>query len=204
MKITKKTLSTMFAFAILFCGCNGNNVDSKNLNSMQQIIETRTSVRSYTNQPVEKQKVDQLLKAAMSAPSAVNKQPWAFMVINKRKTLDILADSLPHHSMLRSAPLAIVVMGDFNKTLDGKSAEFWIQDCSAAAENILLSAHSLGLGAVWTAVYPADDRIATVKSVLNLDANLMPLCIIPVGYPAENPTPKDKFKPENINWNFYE
>ena len=75
-----------------------------------------------------------------------------------------------------------------------------VENCSAAAENILLAAHALGLGAVWTAGYPAEERIAPIAAALGLPSNVKPLCIIPVGVPAENPEPKDKWKPENIHW----
>ena len=113
-------------------------------------IISRTSVRSYTNQPIEQEKIELLLRAAMAAPSACNKQPWHFVVINDRKMLDKIPSFSPYASMVKEAPLAIVVCGDLDKALDGWEQDFWIQDCAAATENILLMAHGLGLGAVWT------------------------------------------------------
>ena len=89
------------------------------------------------------------------------------------------------------------------KTLEGKGREFWIQDCSAATENILLAAHAQGLGAVWTAVYPMEERMQPVSAALKLPETLVPLCTIVIGYPAENPAPKDKWKPENVSYNEY-
>ncbi len=169
-----------------------------------EAIATRTSVRAYTDQPVAPEIVEQILRAGMAAPTAVNKQPWAFVVVDSKETLQQLADSLPYAKMLKTAPLAIVVCGDMSKALEGTGRDYWIQDASAATENILLAAHALGLGAVWTGGYPSMDRVNSVKAVLELPSHIIPLCVIPMGYPAETPTPKDKWKPENVrvnNWN---
>ena len=105
--------------------------------------------------------------------------------------------------MLEQCALAIVVCGDMDKALQGKGQAYWIQDCSAATENILLAAHALGLGAVWTGVHPIDDRVAFVSKVLNMPETVVPLCVIAIGHPAESPTPKDKWKPENVSYNEY-
>ncbi len=167
-------------------------------------IATRTSVRAYTDQPVAPETVEQILRAGMAAPTAVNKQPWAFVVVDSKETLQQLSDSLPYAKMLKTAPLAIVVCGDMSKALEGEGRDYWIQDASAATENILLAAHALGLGAVWTGGYPSMARVQSVRAVLELPSHIVPLCVIPMGYPAEAPTPKDKWKPENVrvnNWN---
>jgi nitroreductase len=105
--------------------------------------------------------------------------------------------------MLEQCPVAIVVCGDLDKALSGKAQEYWVQDCSAATENILLAAHALGLGAVWTGVYPIDGRVSAVTSLLQLPSAIVPLCVIAVGYPAEQPTPKDKWKTENVSYEEY-
>lgn len=165
-----------------------------------ETIMTRTSVRKYADKPVEKEKIDAMLRAGMAAPTAVNKQPWHFVVINDKAKLNELAAANPRAKMLLTAPLAIVVCGDMTKALQGKGQEYWIQDCSAATENILLAAHALGLGAVWTGCYPTDDRVAEVSKVLKLPQNIVPLCVIAIGHPAEQPTPKDKWKPENVSY----
>ena len=99
------------------------------------------------------------------------------------------------------AAAAIVVCGDMTKTLEGEAAEFWIQDTSAASENILLAAHAMGLGAVWTGVYPDKGRIRIISEALSLPSHIVPLCLIPVGYPAKAQEPKDKWKPENVHYN---
>lgn len=170
-------------------------------NEALNCIMTRTSIRQYQDRPVEQEKVEQLLRAAMAAPTAVNKQPWHFYVLNTKEAINRLADASQRGSdMVRSAALVIVVCGDMDKALEGKAREYWIQDTSAATENLLLAAHALGLGAVWTGVYPMKERVEMTTKVLNLPENLVPLCTILIGYPAENPTPKDKWKPENVTY----
>ena len=172
-------------------------------NATLETIMTRTSVRKYADKPVEKEKIEAMLRAGMAAPTAVNKQPWHFVVINDKAKLNELAAANPRAKMLLTAPLAIVVCGDMTKALQGKGQEYWIQDCSSATENILLAAHALGLGAVWTGVYPMDDRIQPLSKTLKLPETVIPLCTIVIGYPAEQPKPKDKWKPENISYNEY-
>ena len=179
---------------VAFCG-NG-----KSQNDTVSTILTRTSIRAYTSQPVEQEKVETLLRAAMAAPTAMNKQPWDFVVVNDAKVLAALSDSLPYAKMLKQAQLAIVVCGNKHKTIEGNGEDFWIQDASAATENLLLAAHAMGLGAVWTGVYPTE-RVAPVSTVLGMPDYVVPLNVIPVGYPAESPEPKDKWKPENIHYN---
>ena len=118
-----------------------------------------------------------------------------------RKVLDKLAAELPYAKMTAQAPLAIVVCGDLSKALNGETDRYWMLDCSAASENLLLAAESMGLGAVWTAVYPENDRIAKVRSVLSLPDHIIPFNLIPVGYPQHREEAKDKFKTENIHYN---
>lgn len=166
-------------------------------------IATRTSIRDYAARPVEKEKVEKMLRAAMAAPTAMNRQPWHFVVVDKREVLDALAESSPNAKMLKKAALAIVVCGDMDKAIEGGGRDFWIQDASAASENLLLAAHAMGLGAVWTGTYPSEERVAAVSKVLSLPSNIIPLNTIVIGYPAENPQPKDKFKKENISYNVY-
>ena len=166
-------------------------------------IATRVSVRSYLDKPVEEVKIEQLLRAGMAAPSAVNKQPWHFVVVTDKEQLKALAKTNPYAGMAAKAPLAIVVCGDMKKALPGKAQEFWVQDCSAATENILLAANALGLGAVWTGTYPSEERCEAVAKVLQLPKSIVPLNIIVIGYPDGKNTPKDKWKPSNISYNTY-
>ena len=183
------------------CQNMDKNENTKEEKNAIEIIMARKSVRSYTSRPVEKEKVDIMLKAAMAAPSAVNKQPWAFIVIDDRDVLNKLAEVLPYAKMTAEAPMAIVVCGDLSKALNGETDRYWMLDCSAASENLLLAAESMGLGAVWTAVYPENDRIAKVRSVLSLPDHIIPFNLIPVGYPQHREESKDKFKTENIHYN---
>lgn len=166
-------------------------------------IMTRTSIRKYTQQPVEDCKVETMLRAAMAAPTAVNKQPWHFVVVTDKTILGKLAGEGRRGDMLRNAPLAIVVCGDMNKALEGPMRDFWIQDVSAATENLLLAAHALGLGAVWTGLYPNTERAGQVAQTLGMPETMMPLCTVIIGYPDEQPTPKDKWKPENVSYNVF-
>ena len=172
-------------------------------NPVIESIMTRTSIRKFKQQAVEDCKVETMLRAAMAAPTAMNKQPWHFVVVSDKQVLGELAGQGRRGDMLRGAPLAIVVCGDFTKTGDGKGQEFWIQDTSAATENLLLAAHALGLGAVWTAAWPMDERYKSIQKVLGMPETIVPLCTVVIGYPDEQPTPKDKWKPENVSYNKY-
>lgn len=182
-------------------GCTPMQKQSSPQNDAIANIMARKSVRSYTCQPIEKGKIDTLLRAAMSAPTAVNKQPWAFVVVDDAAQLDTLSAHLPYAKMTAEAPLAIVVCGDLTKTLQGNDDPYWALDCSAATENLLLAAEAMGLGAVWTAVYPEEERMETVSKILGLPEYILPFNVIPIGYPAHPEKPKDKFKAENIHYN---
>lgn len=169
--------------------------------SCEAVIEnimTRTSVRAYTDKAVSDEIITRIVKAGMAAPTAVNKQPWKFYVVKERALLESLGGANRNGRMVASAAFAIVVCGDMDKALENEARMFWVQDASAATENILLAAHAFGLGAVWTGVYPMEKRVEQVQKALSLPANLIPLNVIPVGYPAESPTPKDKWKEENM------
>jgi nitroreductase len=163
-------------------------------------ILSRKSVRHFTDQPVMKDQVETILKAGMAAPTANNRQPWAFAVITDRKNLDFLAVYLPYARMLTQAGCAIVVCGDMTEISATGKPELWVQDCSAATENILLAVEGMGLGAVWTALYPYEERYSVVQDVLSCPEHIIPLCIIPVGYPKGIDKPKDKFNVEKIHW----
>jgi len=174
-------------------------------------ILTRHSVREFTGDEVKKEDLLTILKAGMSAPSAVNQQPWSFIVVTKRETLDALCEKLPYAKMLSKAGAAIVVCGlpDKSKILNialkavikSSLKDFWVQDCSAATENILLATHALGYGAVWTAVFPSEELVENVQKIIGVPEYVIPLNVIPIGVPVEkNQPPKDKFKENNIHW----
>jgi len=189
--------------AKLAMGSTGKPNERDMQDSILSNIMTRTSVRQYQDQPVEQEKIERLLRAGMAAPSAVNKQPWHFIVVTDRNQLKQIAAVTPNARMAADAPLAIIVCGDMNKTLEGQAREFWVQDASAATENILLAAHALGLGAVWTGTYPDLERCKKVAALMKLPDNMVPLCTIVAGYPAETPEPKDKWNPRNISYNVF-
>ena len=197
MREMKKSLLAIAValMALGSCSTKGNESQEETAatatNNGQAAIEnimTRTSIRQYKDQPVEQEKIDIMLKAAMAAPTAVNLQPWHFIVIDDKKTIDLLSGKQP-----TNAPLLIAVCGDTDKTTmpdgKGKLPDFWIQDVSAATENLLLAAHAQGLGAVWTGVYPIMERTAEVANVLNCPKNIIPLAVVRIGYPDEAPEP---------------
>ncbi|MCD8266745.1 MAG: nitroreductase family protein [Prevotellaceae bacterium] len=167
-------------------------------------IATRTSIRAFTPQEVGRDTVETLLRAAMAAPTAGNLQPWRFVVITDRSILDSVPTRIETTRMLSSAPLAIVVCGDLDSTFLGEGQDYWVQDASAATENLLLAAHAIGLGAVWCGVHPLEERVAFMRELLRLPDNLVPLNIIAIGYPDEQPAPKDKWKPGNIRLQTWE
>ena len=194
----KKLIVCLMAMMGVMTVSAQQKVENKDAQAAINNIMTRTSIRQYTNEPVSKADIETMLRAGMAAPTAVNKQPWHFVAVTNKEKLAELAG---RRGMLKQAGVAIVVCGNLDKAMQGKAQEFWIQDCSAATENILLAANALGLGAVWTGCYPMEDRVAEVSKVLKLPETIVPLCVIAIGHPAEQPTPKDKWKPENVSYN---
>lgn len=185
------------SFASANDGTEGERI--KTDSSVMENIFTRTSVRKYEERPVEDEKIEQLLRAAMAAPTAGNKQPWRFIVIKDKNTLNAISENFHTMWMAAHAPVAIVVCGDLSATFPGEGVEYWVEDASAATENLLLAAHSMGLGAVWCGIYPLSDRVALLKQMLNIPEGIVPLNVVPVGYPAEHPVPKDKWNPDAVH-----
>jgi nitroreductase len=165
-----------------------------------ETIFTRRSIRAYTDQPIPGETIELLLKAAMQAPSAGNQQAWQFVAITDRSRLNSLAEVLPYGKMLTSAPLCIVVCGDLGLE---KSKGYWVQDCSAATQNILLAAHALGLGAVWLGVYPREDRVRDVCNTLGIPETVTPLCAIAIGFPAEQKPRAERYNLERVHTNHW-
>ena len=170
-------------------------------NNALEIIHNRKSVRHYTDQEVTKEQLEVLVKAGMAAPSARNLQVWEFIVVQDKEVLKALASDLPYAKMLESAQAAIIVCGDIDKAITDVDSAYWVQDCSAATQNILLAAESEGLGAVWTSAYPYQEIMQVVVENLDLPDNIIPLNVIPIGYPTGEDKPKDKWKPEKLHWN---
>ena len=175
-------------------------VSDGNVPDVLTAIATRRSIRRFDPlRAVEDEKVEKILKAAMCAPSAMDKRPWEFVVVKDKAQLQKLGERLPNSRVANGAQLAIVVCGSLDNGLPGRGKEYWIHDCSAASMNILLAAHGLGLGAVWTGVYPGEDRVAAVRDILSIPEGFMPLNVIPIGYAAEDPSPKDKWNSAKIH-----
>lgn len=171
----------------------------ESMDALEAII-SRRSVRDFTSQAVPDEMVDLLLRAAMRAPSAGNEQPWQFIVVRDRALLDAIPDFSPYAAMCQKAPMAVIVCGD--TTLE-KYPGFWVQDCSAAIENLLLAAHSLGLGAVWTALYPDESRVAGARELFGIPENVIPLAVVPVGHPKHKPYPVQSYQAERVHYDKY-
>ncbi len=171
------------------------------MNDTIKTIMNRKSVRAYKEGPVSKDQLEVIVKAGMAAPTAVDKRPWEFIVVTDKVMLKKLSDILPYAKMVEKAGAAIIVAGDLDRQQGGRESDFWVVDCSAATENILLAIESLGLGAVWTAVYPDKERIETVRKLLKIPSTVVPLNVIPVGIPTGAEKPKDKWNPKQLHWN---
>lgn len=166
-------------------------------------VVSRVSVRQFEEKAVPDEIIAALVHAGMSAPSGVNKQPWEFVVIDDRATLEALAKGLPYAQSAAKAPLAFVLCGNKDRFLDGDDSTLWIQDLAAASENILIAANALGLGGVYTCIYPHPDRMEVAAKVLGLPDGVVPFNLIPVGYPLRHREPMDKWRPERVHLNRY-
>ncbi len=194
----KLILAALYAMTLAACTQKQPTVMT---NPAIENIMTRVSVRQFTGEKISAEQLDTLLRAAMAAPSAINKQPWAFIAVTDQAILDRLGEALPYSRCGNGAAVAIIPCGDLSKAIEGEMANFWINDVSAATENILLAAHAMGLGAVWTGLHPDMKRAQMVQEMLGLPEHIIPLCIVPVGYPAEQPAVKEKYTEENIHYN---
>ena len=165
---------------------------------LKEVLLKRRSVRKFTEESISDEMIEELLHAAMSGPSACNKKPWDFYVITNPQKLEELKASSMFTKML--SPLAVVVCGDLSRALPLKMAEYWIQDCSAATENILLRATDLGLGAVWCGIYPQKKAIEKVQKILEIPKTQIPLNLIFIGHPAEEPEARDQYEEKRVHY----
>lgn len=194
----KKVLTWALAAIVLAsCAKQPKVMENEAINN----IMTRVSVREFTGEKISEAQLDTLLRAAMAAPSAINKQPWAFIVVTDEAKIAALGEALPYSRCSNHPAVAIIPCGDLSKAIEGEMGAFWINDVSAATENLLLAAHAMGLGAVWTGLHPDMNRAKMVQDMLGLPEHIIPLCVVPVGIPAEQPAVKDKYKQENIHYN---
>lgn len=198
-------------FSIAFCcvflfacqGDSGNsetvsseNVADKSTNVVLETIQNRKSVREYSDKEITQDVLDKLIRAGMAAPSSRDRRPWHFIIVSDKAVLESLGSQLRNAACLVGADKAIVVCGD-----EELSDNCWFIDCSAVTQNILIAAESMGLGAVWTAVYPYDDRAEIANKAFNLPENIHAFAIIPLGYPLGENKPKDKFDESRIRYN---
>lgn len=167
------------------------------MNGIEAIL-SRRSIRKYTTKPVPDDLIDDILKAGMNAPSAGDEQPWHFVVIDDRLLLSEISKRHPYAKLLSEAPVAVLVCGDKNTE---KFKDFWVQDCSAATENMLLAAHALNLGAVWIGLYPAENIVRVVRDLLNIPGHMVPFSLVSIGYPAEEKESRERYDTSRIHRN---
>ncbi|MBD3179434.1 MAG: nitroreductase family protein [Candidatus Latescibacteria bacterium] len=157
-------------------------------------IMARRSIRRYTDDPISRDDLRKILEAAMAAPSSRDRKPWHFVVVTGREILKRLADAHPHGKMLAEAAAAVAVCGDTNT-----SPDYWVQDCSASTENILIAVAALGLGAVWLGCHPRKDRVDAIREVLNIPEDVGILSLISIGNPAEQKDPRTQYDEERVH-----
>ena len=164
-------------------------------------IKARRSIRNYQEKPVEREKIDELLQAAMAAPSAMNIKPWEFVVVTEPHVMSEFRSALMFGRHI--APAAICVCGNTSFFKHPMASKFWVQDCCAATENILLAAVGLGLGTVWLGVHPIHNFSKRVAKILELPDHVKPLNVIYVGYPAEEKPARTQYNPDRVHWEKY-
>ena len=199
----KKTIK--MASLILMMMLTSANSYAQISNEAQTVLNnimTRASVRGFIEKPVEQTKIDLMLRAAMAAPTDKNKQPWHFVVLNTPEAIAQYAGEGHHAERMKKTPLVIVLCADTTRMQQGEVRDIWVQDISAATENLLLAAHALDLGAVWTTIYPLEKRVQGVQKKLNLPEHLIPMCAVRIGYPnPERPAkPKDKWDEQKVTY----
>ena len=168
------------------------------MNPELNCIFSRRSIRQYLDKPVPEEMLNDLLETAMAAPSAVAKDPWHFIVVQNRETLNTIADVLPSAKMLYQATAAFIVCGDINKA-NIQAESYLLQDLSAAVENILIAANILELGTCWLGIHPREDRLAGIRQFFDLPDNIIPMCGIAIGWPAEKPEARTRYRSERVH-----
>lgn len=168
------------------------------MNPQLQFIFSRRSIRKYTNREIPDTMIDDLLAAAMAAPSANAKDPWHFVVVKSPSALQQLADTLPYGKMLNEAAAALVVCGDLDQA-HGRELSYLLQDVSAASENILLAATALGLGSCWLGVHPREERIRALSKQFNLPQSVLPVAVIALGWPAQEAAARTRYQTTSVH-----
>jgi nitroreductase len=158
-------------------------------------IMTRRSIRKFADRPLPEDAVENALRAAMAAPSAGNQQPWHFVTVRDRDVLNSIPDIHPHAKMAREAQAGVLVIGDPSHERFGP---FWPQDCAACVQNMLLAIHAQGLAAVWTGIYPREQRVEAFREHFGIPGNLIPFAFIPIGFPGEEKGPSERYDPSRV------
>nr|WP_320012169.1 nitroreductase family protein [uncultured Desulfobulbus sp.] len=161
-----------------------------------EAIHTRRSIRKYLQKDIPEELVQQILAAAMMAPSAGDERPWQFIIVSEKEIKEQIKAAHPYAGMVVNAPLGILICGDLSKQ---KHEGFWVQDCSAAMQNLLLAAHALGLGAVWTGIYPVEDRVKQCRTIFNLPEEIIPFGLAVMGWPDQSVKTPDRFDSSRIH-----
>ncbi len=200
---TSKFLNILLALTLIilifkFSSDNSTGLDQRE--ATLKTIHSRKSVRKFTTQEVSKSDLETIMKAGMAAPSGHDTRLWQFIVLTERDKMMALRKELVWATGLDTSTVAIVVCGDMSK-VDERNPEFWLTDTSAATQNMLLAIESMGLGGVWCTLYPGEKRMSHARKVLDLPEHIMPMCVIPIGYPAGENRAKDKYDPTTIHWN---
>ena len=165
---------------------------------MNEIFERR-SIRKYQNEKVPDELIEKVIRAGMAAPSARNQQLWHFIIVDDKKLIESIVELHPNGGTpLKESPVAIIVCGDLDLQ---KTEGFWVQDCSAATENMLIEAKYLGLGSIWIGIYPREERINGLKKLFSLPENVFPLSVVGLGYSAETPPNVDRYDKNKIHRN---
>ena len=165
-----------------------------------ETIFTRRSIRKYSDQKIDDDVFVNLVKAAVSAPSAGNQQPWQFIIISDKKKLERVLEFHPHAKMLLDAQGAILICGDLSKE---KHKGYWVLDCAAATENILLAAHATGFGACWLGIFPREERVAGMKSLVEVPDHVIPFALVSLGFPDEQKNPSDRYDESLVHYNMW-
>lgn len=168
----------------------------------KEAIFKRRSCREYTDQQVSREILQELLKAAFSAPTGADAQPWEFVVIDEKEVLDELKEKLIFARY--NAPAAIVVCGNSRLALKGQDKDLWVCDCSAAMENMLLAATDMGLGSLWIGIFPIESRMQTVRNVLGMPENINPMGMMYVGYAAKEAEGRCRYNEKAVYWQMYD
>lgn len=208
----KHLLFACAALLVLMTACCKNEAPKEK--GALEVIKARTSIRSFTGEKLTEDQIHTLLDAAMAAPTDANIQPWRFIVITDDEIKAGLYQGEKHKHMVTTAGAVIVVCGETTRMVKPRDAaedaepverpnKYWFEDCSAATENLLLAATALDLGAVWLSCYPSERIVERIRAYLGIPADITPLAIVPVGYPAETPSPKDKWNPDNIHYDHW-